>query len=203
MKRAAAFFILTSAAVGAVTVGRGSRDAAVHGAPSYRQMGPASAPVTLAVFSDFQCPNCAKTDPWLKEFLAQHPGKARLVFRHHPLRMHRWSIPAAQAAEAAGLQGKFWEYAAVLYERQKDWGESPDPAAAFTAYARDLGLDLDRFLRDREDPRRAAFIMADARAAKSLGVNSTPTVFIGGRRLVGLSQLKESAERYFQLEGGS
>jgi protein-disulfide isomerase len=203
MRSVAAYILLTGAALAAVAVGRKSMDPTTLGVPSYRREGPESAAVAVVMFSDFQCPNCAKAEPLLRELLARHPGKTRLYFRHHPLRAHRWSVPAAMAAEAAGIQGKFWPYAAVLFERQKDWSDSQDPTPFFLRVAGELGLDTGRFKADMEDTRRAAFLESDRRAADSLAVNATPTIFIGPRRLVGASQLEESGERFLQLEAGS
>jgi protein-disulfide isomerase len=201
-KRTAALF-LTAAAVAAVFIGRPSGGPLTDGTPSYRVTGPAGAPVTIVAFSDFQCPNCAMAEPVLKELLARHPGKIRFYFRHYPLRMHVWSRPAARAAEAAGLQGRFWEYHDLLFTRQKDWAvPDRDPAGLFLSYARELGLDADRFESDLSDDRWNALLSADGEAARSQGVDATPSFFINGERRVGASQLQADGERLVQLGGG-
>ena len=190
--------MLTLSAAAAVGLARQSGDPITAGVPSYRVKGPSWARVTVVVFSDFQCPGCAKAEPAVEALFQRHADRVRLVFRHNPLRMHRWSIPAARAAEAAGVQGKFWEYHSLLFGRQKEWGESQDPVPLFIGYARELGLDVARFERDVRDARWDALIRADADAAQAAAVQSTPTIFIGGRRLVGAKQLEADGERLME-----
>ncbi|MFH1907633.1 MAG: thioredoxin domain-containing protein, partial [Chloroflexota bacterium] len=113
--------------------------------------GPINAPVTFVIYSDFQCPNCALVAASLKELLAAHPDDLRLVYRHLPLSSeHDKAVLAAQAAEAADLQGKFWEMHDLLYASQGEW--SALKAEAFETWARQqatgLGMDGDRFQSD-------------------------------------------------------
>lgn len=198
MTRRTAALLLTLAAVAAVFVARRAGGPLAAGVPSYRIQGPSGAPVTIVVFSDFQCPNCARAEPILKALMDRHPGEVRFFFRHNPLRMHRWARPAAQAAEAAGVQGKFWAYHDVLFHRQADWSEARDPGALFLSYARELGLDETRFQRDLAEGRWDALLDADVQAARAANVNATPTFFIGGQRTVGAAQLEADGERMLQ-----
>jgi protein-disulfide isomerase len=189
--------LLTACA--AVTVGR--RAGPLSGdVPAYRTLGPRRAPVVIEEFSDFQCPKCALAQSEFRSLLARYPEKTRAVFRHMPLKMHKWAPDAAKAAEAAGLQGKFWEFADRLYAEQKTWSESPDAPALFRQYAESLGLALDRFDADRASPRVAQRIEQDRQQADVAGIFATPTFFVNDRRIVGDVQLKSNGVRYVELE---
>jgi protein-disulfide isomerase len=198
MKRFCTGLMLTLSAAAAVGLARQTGDPIAAGVPSYRVKGPSWARVTVVVFSDFQCPGCAKAEPAVEALVQRHADRVRLAFRHNPLQMHKWSVFAARAAEAAGAQGKFWEYHTLLFARQKDWGESTDPVPLFIGYARESGLDAARFERDVRGARWDALVRADAEAAKAAGVESTPTIFIGDRRLVGVKQLEADGERLME-----
>src|SRR5688500_12356825 len=86
--------------------------------PLYRQIGAPSAPVVMMEFSDYQCPNCALSQVTVKNLLKRHDGRLLVVFRHYPLTNHKWARLAAQAAESAGVQGRFWEFSDILFEKQ-------------------------------------------------------------------------------------
>lgn len=146
--------------------------------------GRADAPVTIEEFGDYQCPPCGALYPELEKIQAHYGDQVRLVFRHYPLvRIHPNALAAAHAAEAAGLQGKFWEMHDQLYRAQKSWERAGDARAAFVAYARTLGLDAERFARDMNGDSVDARIAADLERAASLGVDSTPVIFVNGRKL--------------------
>lgn len=198
MKKAYVALILTVCSVAAVFVARGAGDEYAAGVPAHRVLGPADAPVSLVVFSDFQCPACAATEPLLKNLMARHEGRIRLSFRHNPLRMHRWAVHAVQAAEAAGAQGKFWPYHDILFERQRDWAGDQDPLPMFLSYARELGLDEERFRRDVVESRWDGLREADVAVARRNNVRATPTIFINGNRLVGPIQVQADGERLVQ-----
>lgn len=154
------------------------------GAPNPQTKGGASARVTLEEFSDFQCPACGGLAPGLKRVVAEYGDRARVVFRHYPLQMHRYAFLAARAAEAAGLQGKFWEMHDMLYENQKEWSDAMEPRVQFDAYATRLGLDVQKFKADMERQELADRIRADMMRGNSLGVKGTPTVYLNGREMV-------------------
>jgi protein-disulfide isomerase len=146
--------------------------------------GNAGAPVTVEEFGDYQCPPCGAVYPELEKIRADYGDRVRLIFRHYPLtRLHPNALAAAHAAEAAGLQGKFWEMHDQLYRNQKSWENAADAPARFNAYARSLGLDAERFARDLNGEDADKRVVADHERAGSLGVDGTPTFFVNGRKL--------------------
>jgi len=200
-RAAAAAGLLTTMAV-AVAIGR-QTPAVAGGAPPYRWLGPAAAKVVLDEFSDFECPKCAQAQADIKALLKAAPDRVALVFHHAPLRQHARAVPAARAAEAAGLQGKFWEYAELLFTRQKDWAPHPpnpalDSRPLFLAYARELGLDEARFTADMDSPLTAERVQQDRDHADRLGLPATPTVYIKDRTLVGANQIASLGPRFVQ-----
>ncbi len=142
--------------------------------------GPASAPVTVVEYGDFECPFCGQAEPAVRELLAGH-GDVRYVWRHLPLNdVHPHAQLAAEAAEAAAEQGKFWAMHDLLFEHQGDL-----QARDLIRYAEELGLDVERF---RDHLRRragAARVAEDVDSADLSGVSGTPTFFINGRRHYG------------------
>jgi protein-disulfide isomerase len=158
--------------------------AGLPGANPPQAKGRADAPVMIEEFGDYQCPPCGALYPELEQIKADYGDRVRLVFRHYPLvRLHQNALAAAHAAEAAGLQGKFWEMHDQLYRGQKSWEKSGDARTAFAAYARALGLDAERFARDSNSDAVDARIVADHERARSLDVDSTPVLFVNGRKL--------------------
>jgi protein-disulfide isomerase len=143
--------------------------------------GPANAPVTLVVFSEFQCPFCLSVTPTLKQLEETYTDRVRFVWKHLPLTsIHPHAMGAAIAAEAASNQGKFWEYHDKLFANQQRI--APED---LKRYAQELGLDVGRFERDLEDPNLKEKVLLDMAQATSLSVKSTPTVFINGRLVKG------------------
>src|SRR4051812_3820630 len=113
--------------------------------------GSTIASTTLVEYGDFQCPACGLYYPMVEQTLKElGPDQVRFVFRHFPLPQHGNAVPAGKAAEAAGMQGKFWEMYNMLYERQKTWENVTDPKTVFTGYAKEMGLDLTKFAADFE-----------------------------------------------------
>jgi protein-disulfide isomerase len=148
------------------------------GAPS---KGPESAPVTIVEFSDFQCPFCARVVLTLKEIERTYKGSVRIVWKHLPLSsIHNDAVGAALAAEAAGRQGKFWEFHDKLFADQGKLGYDD-----LLQHARDLQLDMGRFQADVLNAVEKKKIEADVQEAGALGVVSTPSTFINGRPLIG------------------
>src|SRR5438045_961992 len=106
--------------------------------------GPAKAPITFEEFADFQCPPCAALSEPINQMEHDYQSQLRVIFRNFPLAVHAHALEAAYAAEAAALQGKFWEMHDVLYREQSSWAKAPDVGVLFTSYAGVIGLDLGR-----------------------------------------------------------
>ncbi len=160
-------------------------------------LGSSGAEVTLLEYSDFQCPYCAQLAPILKKLLAADPQNVRLVYRFYPLAsIHDKALTAAQAAEAAGLQGKFWEMHDALFASQDTW--SPMLMSDFTAWlskeAATLGLDVKKFDNDLVDPAVVNTVQNAQRAAEALNLPGTPFLLVNGL-FVG-EQLDESTLAY-------
>jgi protein-disulfide isomerase len=140
--------------------------------------GPADAPVTLVEFGDYQCPYCGAAYPVVKQLQKKLGKKLRFIFRNFPLtQAHPYALVAAEAAEAAALQGKFWEMHDLIYENQASL--EPD---VLPAWASKLGLDLEKFgaaIRKGEVTKR---IKEDRMSGIESGVNGTPCFFINGVR---------------------
>lgn len=153
---------------------------AAPGSSSPNASGPESAPVTVEIFNDYQCPACAPMNDEVKEFERAYRGGVRVVFRNFPLPFHRYSFVAARAAEAAGAQGKFREMLDLLYGRQKEWSDSINPERFFAAYARRLKLDAHRFKSDSESEQIAQRIKLDIERGNSLKIRGVPTLFVNG-----------------------
>jgi protein-disulfide isomerase len=154
------------------------------GAQPAHAVGGERAPVTLEEFGDYQCPPCGQIYPEIEKVRQDYGDQVRFIFRQYPLfRMHPHALLAAHSAEAAGLQGKFWEMHRALYENQRAWSISQDPTAMFEAYARQAGLDVDRYRKDVGSPETDARVVADRDRAQSVGVESTPTFFVNGRKI--------------------
>lgn len=145
--------------------------------------GKADAPVTVVMFTDFQCPACSRTHPVLKKALAGYGDKIRFVVRDYPLeRIHENSFNAALAANAARAQGKFAEYTEILYRNQ----EALDKAS-LVKYATELGLNVKQFELDFSDAKTAAEIRKDQADGRSYGIGGTPAIFVNGVKVQRLS----------------
>lgn len=157
--------------------------------------GPDAAPVKIIEYSDFGCPSCRGTVEPMREFFEKYPGKIQLTYRHFPLTSHRWSIYAHQAAECMNLQGKFWPYHDMLYEKQQEWVVSATPPTEFfLKYAESLGANMDLFKACVADVGVTREIYAEKESGTRLQVNATPTLLVGDERFVGSMQFKDRAE---------
>lgn len=150
------------------------------GATAPPTLGSANAPVTLEMFSDFQCPQCARVEPMVKKLKSDYGDKLCVVFRHFPIEKHQNAILAGCAAEAAAKQKRFWEMADALYRTQWMWAEAPAPRVALIDRAKELGLNVPQFEEDLDATELRERIAADHARGQALGVKSTPSVFING-----------------------
>ena len=148
--------------------------------------GSSSKKVVLIEYGDFQCPGCGNLFPKLKPLKEHYKDQLTFVFRDFPLSsIHPNAIAAATAAEAAGLQGKWWEYHDKLYENQEAWSSlSTDQRGnVFAAYAKELGLDTAKFKKDITSSKLADKIKRDQALGKKAGVTATPTLVLNGKVL--------------------
>lgn len=147
--------------------------------------GPQDAPVTIVEFSDFQCQACRASWPQVESLLDKYPDKIRFVYRHFPLTsIHQYSVAAAIAAEAAAPQGKFWEYAAIIFDQQETWSQTRDPKELFVSFAKQIKIaDTDKFQRDLENQVGKDRVLSELQLGNKLGVNATPTFFVNGEKV--------------------
>src|SRR5689334_1947981 len=156
----------------------------VPGAEPPHTLGPDTAPARLEEFGDFECPPCGMLHPILVQMHKEFGDKLQITFREFPLApAHQHAIAAASAAEAAGLQGKFWEMHDLLYENQKTWHEAFDVRPIFEGYAKQIGLDMTRYQNDLNSNAVAERILNDGKRGHSMGVKGTPTVFLNGKEV--------------------
>jgi protein-disulfide isomerase len=144
--------------------------------------GSANAPVTIVEFTDYQCPSCAAMHPVLEDVVSSYANKVSLVVRDFPLSMHANARKAAEAANAAHAQGKFFEYTALLFKRQNALD-----VPSLKKYASELGLDRARFDSALDRGTFAAEVRHDISDGEMYGVDSTPSIFINGVYLTSLS----------------
>jgi cyclophilin family peptidyl-prolyl cis-trans isomerase len=151
-----------------------------------RILGKADAPVTIIEYGDFQCPGCASLHPGLKTTMDAVSDTVRLVFRHFPLaQIHDKATIAAHAAEAAALQGKFWEMHNLLYDKQKEWEGKPvaEITATLKSYADELKLDAAKFEQDLASEAVATRVQRDVDSGTAAKVSGTPSLFVDGQQL--------------------
>jgi protein-disulfide isomerase len=142
--------------------------------------GPASAPVTIVEYSDFQCPYCARVTSTLDQIKEAYGDKVRIVFRDYPLPSHPQAVPAAEAAKCANEQGKFWEYHDKLFASQRELGPEK-----YKEFAKELGLDMDEFDACVDSDKYVTQVRMMAQGGQQLGVSGTPAFFVNGRFLSG------------------
>src|SRR6266481_9015484 len=143
--------------------------------------GPANAAVTLEEYGDFQCPPCGGLEAPLQQIERDYASSLRVIFRNFPFTIHEHAHEAAYAAEAAGLQGRFWEMHDLLYREQALWAKTKDVQALFDSYAGIIGLNLERFRKDAGGEQVKAKVESDRKLGEELGVKNTPTIFINNQ----------------------
>ena len=156
----------------------------VLGAQPPHFKGAQNSSVTVEEFADYQCPTCAQMHPVINEVTAFYGSRIRFIYRNYPLvQIHKNAYDAATAAEAGGLQGKFWDMQNLIFQNQRNWSNVADVKPVFEGYAQTLGLDVEKFKTDVAGIAAKQRVDADLKRAQSLGINSTPSVLINGKLL--------------------
>lgn len=152
--------------------------------PTNYVRGNTSSKVTLTEYGDFECPACSAYYPVVEQVYDKYKDQIQFQFRNFPLRqIHLHAMQAHRAAIAANNQGKFWEMYSLLYKNHDSWTQESDPSATFRGYAQSLGLDMARYDGDVKSEITNSAINADIAEGQKLGVNSTPTFFINGKKI--------------------
>ena len=162
------------------------------------KIGSDSAKVRLVEFSDFQCPACMGAEPTIKDIISTHGDQVQFVYRHFPLPQHFNAEEAANAAEEAGAQGKFWEYHDRLFATQDQWESLGDPTDFFVTMANELQLDGEKVREAIKTNKYQSAINDDKSAGQKYQVNSTPTFFLNGRKInliQSTSEIKAEVEK--------
>jgi protein-disulfide isomerase len=152
--------------------------------------------LSLTVYSDFQCPACAAYQPTIEKVMNDFGDQIRFEYKHLPLSIHPLAQSAAQAAEAAGQQGKFFEFHDLLFTNQNVWSKMTNPTITFNKYAEDLELDLEKFNRHIKSTLLRDKVRKDAREAIANQVTGTPTFFLNGVKV----QVTSFEDFYTQIE---
>jgi len=192
MKRVIALSVVLAVSYYGASAQSGSKTESGHA------LGPANAPVTLDEYADFECPPCARLSEPLNQLAKEFGPRLRVVFHHCPLDEHKHALEASYAAEAAALQGKFWEMHDTLYRDQDIWSNSSEPVSLFSVYAMYISLNVKRFRIDMESDEVKARVASDTRKRISLGIHTTPSVFINNRQIdlkrLNLDDLRQEIE---------
>lgn len=144
-----------------------------------------SAKVTLVEFSDFECPACGVYYGIVNKLVQENKSSMTFVYRNFPLTdVHKNALPAAKAAEAAGLQGKYWEMHDLLFTKQSEWSGAATAQDVFTQYAGQLGLNTDQFKKDMDSDIVSKKIREDIQDGTAIGISATPTFFLNNKQIV-------------------
>ncbi len=153
------------------------------------------AAVTLVEFGDYQCPACGAAQSTVEKLKEEYGPKLNVVFRNLPLtQIHKNALAGAQAAEAAGAQGKYYEMNSLLYKNQNQWSSAGDPVTFFVTYAGQLGLDADKLKSEVQSQKYKDKIDRDLKDAETLNLDSTPSFFVNGTPVESASDLKAAIE---------
>jgi protein-disulfide isomerase len=155
------------------------------GAMPPNMLGSPTATVTIEEFADFQCPQCASKYPLAKEIISIYGNRIKFIYRNYPLSIpaHDKAYTASVAAEAAGLQNKFWDMQNQLFTNQSSWSSATDFNSILEQYAQKIGLDVEKFKNDMAGLQTKQRVDADLARGRGMGVNSTPSFFINGKAI--------------------
>ena len=164
-------------------------------------LGKGTTGVTLVEYGDYQCPYCGQYYPLIKSVTDKYQDQIAFQFRNFPLsQVHQNAFAGARAAEAAGLQNKYWEMHDLLYEQQNSWQGSTNVEPVFEQYATELGLNLTKFKTDYASSAVNNVINADESEGTKLGVQGTPTFFLQGPKPHYRSRFRETDRRHYCQE---
>ncbi|MCL4419248.1 DsbA family protein [Patescibacteria group bacterium] len=142
-----------------------------------------SAKVTLVEFGDYECPACSIYSPFVQKLLTDFAGKFNYGFRNYPLTQHKNAPISSYAVEAAGLQGKYWQMHEKVYATQSDWATLTDPATTFVGYAKDMGLDVNKFTSDLGSQAVKDKVQSDFNDGTTIGITETPSFYLNGQKI--------------------
>lgn len=183
--------VVVAGLVSAVSVARSFNRPSSTGTDQAKSRGLADAPIEMVEYSDFQCPACRVAREPIEKLRSQFPDQIRFQFRHYPLeRSHRWALAAAQFAECAAEQDKFWPYHDRLYDEQPNWANAPNALELFAKFAQEIGLDFEALRVCASSTEVLNRIRNERSEGERRGVQSTPTMFINGKPVVGSAQLE-------------
>ncbi len=160
---------------------------------SSHMTGTKDAKVNIVEFGDFQCPACAYANSIIQQLIKTYKNNPNVnfVFRHFPLPQHSNAMISAEAVESAGAQGKFWEMLDLVYSGQNEWSGNPKALEVFVGYAQKIGLDVKVFTDAVSQNKFQDVIIKDRSDGQDLGINSTPTFFVAGEKIVGVPSFDE------------
>lgn len=154
------------------------------GALTKHVTGQGKSGVTLVEYGDFQCPACYQYHPAVKQVIEKYKDQITFQFRNFPIfSAHPNALAAARAAEAADLQGKYWEMHDILYQQQQTWSSIQNPQPQFEVYARQIGLNVEKYKTDFKSSLVNNRVQADLKEGERLKVDSTPTFFLDGKKI--------------------
>ena len=203
LKKGLATLAVVLACLGAVAAAR-------HFAPTFktatidakyqnRSKGNPKADLWVIEYTDFQCPVCSFAVKMIEEYVAYHPNEIYFQARYFPLiHSHRYGLKSAIYAECASRQKKFWEFSEKIFEIQNEWSASADADAIFERVAAQMGLDIKALTACVDDPATKQVPLHERAEGKSLGVNSTPTFFVSGKKFEGPNAIKNEIDNYFK-----
>jgi protein-disulfide isomerase len=203
MKKAFLFVFIVGLIFSFAAVSCAEKPKPISNNAGFTTKGSPDAPITMIVFSDFECPACRDAAKTVDLILHRYGDQVYFIYRYYPLGMHKNSFQAAVAAECAREQGKFWEFHDYLYGNQFDWnGPMPvnltDPGNKFISYASKFGMSIPAFRSCLTSDRAPSAVKASRAEGDELRVASTPTFFINGKRVVGRMSLEAEYEKLFQ-----
>ncbi|MBI4970732.1 MAG: thioredoxin domain-containing protein [Candidatus Omnitrophica bacterium] len=162
--------------------------------------GDLAAPIEIIEYSNFACDHCRDVRKFIAQLFQKYPGKIKIVFRHFPAYAEQSSLWAHVAAECAASKGLFWPYYDKLFDNQKEWQTSPQPFVHFIKYAKELGMNPDKFSECLSNELMIKKVREDDRSGLRLGFQTTPSFIIGGEFFVGQRQFEARAEMKIESE---